>query len=55
MGEDETLATALKRLSQESDASRISIAKKARECALDQNKWNLDQWKELLTYAAKQF
>jgi glycosyltransferase involved in cell wall biosynthesis len=51
----ETLATALERLHQESAASRIAMAERARECAVAQNKWNLDQWKELLTYAAKQF
>ncbi len=55
INEDETLATALERLSNESDANRISIAKKARKCAVEQNNWNLDQWQELLTYAAKQF
>ena len=52
--EGETLATALKRLSRESDSSRINMAEKARECAVYQNKWNLDRWKELLTYAVEQ-
>ncbi len=51
---NETLATALERLSQENNATRAAIAKKARQCALDQNKWNLDQWKDLLTRVAKQ-
>jgi glycosyltransferase involved in cell wall biosynthesis len=55
IGKGETLATALKRLSQESDASRISMAETARKCAVDQNQWNLDQWKELLTQAADRF
>ena len=51
--EGETLATALERLRQESAASRIAIAKKARDCAIAQNQWNLDQWKEILAYAAE--
>ncbi len=49
---DETLTDALDNLRQESDASRIAMAEKARECAVAQNQWNLDQWKELLTEAA---
>ena len=52
--EDETLTKALERLLQESNASRIAKAKKARECAVAQNQWNLNQWKDLLAYAAKQ-
>ena len=50
----ETLATALERLIRESNSNRINMAKKARECAVSQNNWNLDRWKELLTYAVEQ-
>lgn len=49
--EGETLARALERLRKESDESRITLAEKARECAVAQNQWNLDQWKALLTEA----
>lgn len=55
INEGETLAGALERLHGESNASRITIAKKARKCAVAQNHWNLNQWKELLTDAARQF
>lgn len=54
IGEGETLAKALERLRSESDATRIDLAKKARECAVAQNEWNLEQWKELLTEAVNQ-
>lgn len=55
IGDDETLAQALERLSQESETARIAIAEKARACAVAQNRWNLDQWNELLTDAAGKF
>ena len=54
IGTDETLTTALERLSKDSAESRIATAEKARECAVAQNNWNLDQWKKLLTQAAEQ-
>lgn len=49
--EGETLAMALERLRKESNESRIAKAEKARECAVAQNQWNLDQWKTLLSEA----
>lgn len=52
---NETLTTALERLAQEDETSRIVTAEKTRACAVAQNQWNLDQWKELLTEAVDSF
>ena len=53
IAKDETLATALERLSRESKASRIAMAEKARQCAVAQSNWNLDRWLKLLAEVAQ--
>ena len=54
IAEGETLTTSLKQLKEQNSVSKIAMAEKARQSAVAQNNWNLDQWLKLLAEVTKQ-